>query len=152
MLVLGKPWDVDAAVDDGVRHVDAAGAKLPRQRLRDGPRGELARGEVGELCAAPYGGRRARDDQRWRVRRRVDRLEKQGECALGEEEKTVAVRGIVCLMVRPVLSREEKGGAASKGRWASSRIALEAAVQFLELELQEWLDPEGCTHVVDGGG
>lgn len=100
MLVLGKPRDVNAAIDDGVRHVDASRAELPRQRLRDRPRGELARGEVGELCAAPYGGRRARDDQGRRVRRRVDRLEKQGECALGEEEETVAVRGIMCLIVR----------------------------------------------------
>lgn len=95
MLVLGQAGDVDAAVDNGVRDVDAAGAKLSGQRLRDGPRGELARGKVGELCAAPDGGRCARDDQGRRVRGRVDRLEKQGEGVLGEVEKAMAVRGII---------------------------------------------------------
>lgn len=109
VLVLGQAGDVDTAVDDGMRDVDAAGAKLPRQRLRDGPRGELARGEVGEFCAAPYRGRRTRDDQGRRVRRRVDRLEKQGEGVLGEVEKTVAMCGIVSDR-QAVLSCEGFGG------------------------------------------
>lgn len=95
VLVLGQAGDVNAAVDNGVRDVDAARAELPGQRLRDGPRGELARGKVGELCAAPDRGRRTRDDQGRRVRGRVDRLEKQGEGVLGEVEKAMAVRGIV---------------------------------------------------------
>lgn len=94
VLILGQAGDIDAAVDDGMRNVNAAGAKLPRQRLCDGPRGKLARGEVGELCAAPYAGRRARDDEGRRVRRRVDRLEEQGERVLGEVEETVAARRI----------------------------------------------------------
>lgn len=40
------------------------------------------------------------------------------------------------------------GGRASP----NSRVALEAAVKVLELELQERLDPEARRHVVDGGG
>lgn len=139
MLILGQAGDVDAAVDDGVRDVDAAGAKLPGQRLRDGPRGELACGKVGELCAAPDGGRRTRDDQGWWVRGRVDRLEKQGEGALGEVEKAMAMRGIVSYC-QTVLSCE--GWRSHKGKMLAHALALRLLSSSSTLNSRNGLIPK----------
>lgn len=67
-FVLRQSGDVDTAVDDRVRHVDALGPKLPCQALREGPDGELPSSEVCEVDASSQARRGARDDQRGRVR------------------------------------------------------------------------------------
>jgi hypothetical protein len=42
----------DLAVDDDMRHVDAARLELPRHALGDGTQSELSHGEIVELGAA----------------------------------------------------------------------------------------------------
>lgn len=67
------------------------GAKLPGQRLRDGPNRKLAGRKVGKLDSAAQRGGGARDNQcRWVRRRSVYRLEEEGQGCLGEVEEAVA--------------------------------------------------------------
>lgn len=71
-LGLGR---VDDPVDDDVGDMHAPGAELARQRLRQRALGELARREGAEARGPLERRRRARDQQRRRVRRVVHGLE-----------------------------------------------------------------------------
>jgi hypothetical protein len=66
--VVGSAGGVDDAVDDGVRDVDALGAKLAGEGLGERARGELADGEGREVGRCFERGRGAREDQCWWVR------------------------------------------------------------------------------------
>lgn len=93
-LQLRQPRDIDPAIDDGVRDMDAARAELPRQALRDRSLGEFPRGEIGELEGPADRGRRARHEERGRVLGlRVDAGEEEGQGGLGEVEEAVAGKG-----------------------------------------------------------
>jgi hypothetical protein len=83
--------DINAAVDNGMRNMDALGPEFTRQALAEGAHGELAGGERPAESRAFHGCCGAGYDQRGRMRGLGDGGEEEGEGVLGEvvESKSV---------------------------------------------------------------